>query len=85
MHLAIFFLVGCSAVVHCSILQCGLMCAYGIALAGESLTTGSEVAIKLESTKTKFPQLAYEYKLYKILQNGGIHRVVVCTSPVEVL
>jgi serine/threonine protein kinase len=27
------------------------------------------VAIKLESTKTRHPQLAYEYKLYRILQN----------------
>jgi serine/threonine protein kinase len=27
--------------------------------------------IKLESKKTKYPQLFYEYKLYKILQGGN--------------
>jgi len=40
-------------------------------ISGHSLATGSDVAIKFESTKTKFPQLAYEYKLYKILAGGG--------------
>ena len=29
------------------------------------------MAIKLEGTKTKHPQLLYESKLYKILSGGG--------------
>jgi len=29
------------------------------------------VAIKLEPVKTKFPQLLYETKIYKILNGGG--------------
>ena len=31
---------------------------------------GEEVAMKLESTKSKHPQLVYEAKLYKILQGA---------------
>ena len=34
------------------------------------LTTGEEVAVKLESVKARHPQLLYESKLYKILQGG---------------
>jgi len=34
------------------------------------VTTGEEVAMKLESTKSKHPQLVYEAKLYKILQGA---------------
>ncbi len=37
---------------------------------GAHLLTGEEVGIKLESTKTKHPQLLYESKIYKILQGG---------------
>lgn len=37
---------------------------------GTHLLTGEEVGIKLESTKTKHPQLLYESKIYKILQGG---------------
>ncbi|CDW79143.1 casein kinase i isoform delta-like [Stylonychia lemnae] len=37
---------------------------------GVTMKTGEEVAIKLEPTKTKFPQLLYETKLYKILIGG---------------
>jgi hypothetical protein len=40
-------------------------------LAGTHLLTGEEVGIKLESTKTKHPQLLYESKIYKILQGGS--------------
>merc|ERR1711933_186249 len=37
---------------------------------------GEEVAIKLESVKTRHPQLAYEYKVYRILAGGvGIPNV----------
>lgn len=50
--------------------------AFGDIYLGESLNSGQEVAVKLESVKAKFPQLAYEYKLYKILAGGvGIPRV----------
>lgn len=38
--------------------------------AGTHVTTGEEVAIKLESIKSKHPQLLYESKLYKILAGG---------------
>ena len=34
---------------------------------GTNINTGEEVAIKLESKKTRYPQLAYEYKVYRIL------------------
>jgi hypothetical protein len=37
---------------------------------GTNVTTGEEVAMKLESTKSKHPQLVYEAKLYKILQGA---------------
>eukprot|EP00429_Kryptoperidinium_foliaceum_P002176 CAMPEP_0176006304 /NCGR_PEP_ID=MMETSP0120_2-20121206/2652_1 /TAXON_ID=160619 /ORGANISM="Kryptoperidinium foliaceum, Strain CCMP 1326" /LENGTH=368 /DNA_ID=CAMNT_0017339037 /DNA_START=148 /DNA_END=1254 /DNA_ORIENTATION=- len=40
------------------------------------MTTGEEVAIKLESVKTKHPQLLYESKIYRILHGGlGIPNV----------
>jgi len=32
--------------------------------------TNLEYAVKLESTKTKIPQLLYEVKLYKVLSGG---------------
>merc|ERR1711881_253079 len=34
------------------------------------MNTGDEVAIKLESAKSRHPQLAYEYKVYRILAGG---------------
>eukprot|EP01107_Rhizomastix_libera_P002269 TRINITY_DN1397_c0_g1_i2.p1 TRINITY_DN1397_c0_g1~~TRINITY_DN1397_c0_g1_i2.p1 ORF type:complete len:495 (-),score=78.37 TRINITY_DN1397_c0_g1_i2:120-1604(-) len=37
---------------------------------GTNISNGEECAIKLEPSKTKHPQLFYEYKLYKILQGG---------------
>ena len=37
---------------------------------GTNVTTGEEVAIKLESVKTKHPQLIYESKIYKLLAGG---------------
>jgi casein kinase 1 len=43
---------------------------------GENLRTNEEVAIKLEPTNAKVPQLLYETKLYKILEGGvGIPNV----------
>ena len=43
---------------------------FGDIFLGTSITCGEEVAIKLESVKTKHPQLLYESKLYKILSGG---------------
>ena len=37
---------------------------------GVNVVTGEKVAMKLESTKSKHPQLVYEAKLYKILQGA---------------
>jgi len=44
--------------------------AFGEIYQGTNVKTGDDVAIKLEPVKTKFPQLLYETKIYKIL-NGG--------------
>ncbi|CAM8924411.1 unnamed protein product [Rhodiola kirilowii] len=43
---------------------------FGELYLGVNVETGEEVAIKLESTKTRHPQLHYESKLYTILQGG---------------
>jgi len=49
---------------------------FGDIYLGTNINTGEEVAIKLESVKTKHPQLAYEYKVYRILAGGvGIPNV----------
>ena len=40
---------------------------------GTNVQTGEEVAIKLESIRTKHPQLHIEAKFYKIMQGGGDH------------
>ena len=49
---------------------------FGDIYLGTHIQTGEEVGIKLESVKTKHPQLLYESKLYKILQGGtGIPNV----------
>ena len=44
------------------------------------MKTGDDVAIKLEPVKTKFPQLLYETKIYKILNGGGKCLVSRCDS-----
>ncbi|XP_027337803.1 casein kinase 1-like protein 2 isoform X2 [Abrus precatorius] len=44
---------------------------FGEIYLGTNIQTNEEVAIKLESIKTKHPQLLYESKLYKILQGGN--------------
>ena len=52
---------------------------FGDIYLGTNMTTGEEVAIKLESVKTKHPQLLYESKIYRILhggrkfRDGGLH------------
>lgn len=43
---------------------------FGDIYLGVNVSTGEEVAMKLESTKSKHPQLVYEAKLYKILQGA---------------
>lgn len=43
---------------------------------GASTQGGEEVAIKLEPSKTKFPQLYYEAKLYKIFNGAGKYHVL---------
>lgn len=49
---------------------------FGDIYLGTNMTTGEEVAIKLESIKTKHPQLLYESKIYRILHGGlGIPNV----------
>jgi len=49
---------------------------FGSIYLGTSIRTSEEVAIKLESAKTRHPQLAYEYRVYRILQGGvGVPKV----------
>lgn len=43
---------------------------FGDIYLGTNVTNGEEVAIKLESVKTKHPQLLYESRLYRYLQGG---------------
>lgn len=43
---------------------------FGDIYLGINISTGEEVAVKLESYKAKHPQLLYESKLYRILQGG---------------
>ncbi|KAG9159021.1 hypothetical protein Leryth_021742 [Lithospermum erythrorhizon] len=43
---------------------------FGELYLGVNIQTGEEVAVKLESIKTKHPQLHYESKLYMLLQGG---------------
>jgi len=38
---------------------------------GINISSGSEYAIKLETRKTRYPQLAHEYKVYRILAGGA--------------
>ncbi|CBZ51093.1 putative Casein kinase one (CK1) TgCK1b [Neospora caninum Liverpool] len=54
---------------------------FGDIYKGVNLQTGQEVALKVESTKAKHPQLLYEYKLLKHLQGGaGIAQVFCCET-----
>ncbi|KAL1294668.1 hypothetical protein HN51_055462 [Arachis hypogaea] len=43
---------------------------FGELYLGVNVQSGEEVAVKLESVKTKHPQLHYESKLYMLLQGG---------------
>jgi len=49
---------------------------FGDIYLGTNMTTGEEVAIKLESVKTKHPQLLYESKIYRILHGGCKFQVI---------
>lgn len=44
---------------------------FGEIYLGTNILTNEEVGIKLESVKTKHPQLLYESKVYRLLQGGG--------------
>ncbi|KAK9931193.1 hypothetical protein M0R45_018480 [Rubus argutus] len=50
---------------------------FGELYLGINVQTGEEVAVKLESAKTKHPQLHYESKLYMLLQ-GGKAKINLC-------
>lgn len=57
---------------------------FGEIFLGTNAQTNEEVAIKLESVKTKHPQLLYESKLYRIFQGGtGIPNVRWCGTEGE--
>lgn len=45
---------------------------FGEIYLGTNILTNEEVGIKLESVKTKHPQLLYESKVYRMLQGGGV-------------
>ncbi|XP_026472425.1 casein kinase I-like [Ctenocephalides felis] len=54
---------------------------FGDIYLGTSITTGEEVAIKLECIKEKHPQLHIESKFYKMMQGGmGIPTIKWCGS-----
>jgi len=41
--------------------------------AGTDVSSTEEVAVKLESVKSKHPQLLVESRIYKLLQDGGMY------------
>mmetsp|Transcript_29987 Transcript_29987/g.41783 ORF Transcript_29987/g.41783 Transcript_29987/m.41783 type:complete len:381 (-) Transcript_29987:410-1552(-) len=54
---------------------------FGDIYLGENVRTEEPVAIKLENKNTKYPQLMYEYKVYRALESGtGIPNVHWCGS-----
>lgn len=46
--------------------------AFGEVFSATEIATGEEVAIKVESNRTKHPQLLHEAKLIKLLKGKGI-------------
>ncbi|ALC49737.1 CkIalpha [Drosophila busckii] len=49
---------------------------FGDIYLGVSIQCGEKVAIKMEATNARHPQLLYEYKLYRVLSGGvGIPRI----------
>jgi len=58
---------------------------FGEIFTGTNIQTNEPVALKLEPTKTKLPQLLYEARVLKYLAGEGIRRVNVrCTTNVLV-
>jgi casein kinase 1/casein kinase I family protein HRR25 len=53
---------------------------FGDIYLGTDMTSGDEVAVKLESVKTKHPQLLYESRIYKILCGGCTYTCLVFKS-----
>lgn len=53
---------------------------FGDIYLGTNMTTGEEVAIKLESIKTKHPQLLYESKIYRILHGGCKYDIILYSA-----
>eukprot|EP00250_Pteridium_aquilinum_P011589 c20176_g1_i2 orf=1195-1446(+) len=52
---------------------------FGEIYIGVNVQSNEEVGIKLESVKTKHPQLLYESKIYRILQGGtGVPNIRWC-------
>jgi casein kinase 1/casein kinase I family protein HRR25 len=51
---------------------------FGDIYLGTNMTTGEEVAIKLESIKTKHPQLLRETKIYRSLLGVGMLILQLC-------
>jgi len=49
--------------------------AFGTIYLGYDYKNGKEVAIKMESQKTKNPQLIYESKILKLLQGGSKNKL----------
>ncbi|KAK9888143.1 hypothetical protein WA026_000413 [Henosepilachna vigintioctopunctata] len=47
---------------------------FGDIYLGTNISTGEEVAIKLECIKTRHPQLHIESKFYKMMQGGDLVR-----------
>ncbi len=50
---------------------------------GTNMTTGEEVAIKLESVKSKHPQLLRETKIYRSL--NGVGKYILCKNKMILL
>lgn len=44
---------------------------FGDIYLGVNITSGEEVAVKMESTVARHPQLLYEFKLYRILAGAA--------------
>lgn len=44
---------------------------------GTNISTGAEVAIKLECIRTRHPQLNIESKIYRFMQGGGMYFIIV--------
>ena len=53
---------------------------FGDIYLGINITNGEEVAVKLESSKARHPQLLYESKLYKILQACSLIILILNTN-----